>query len=85
MVESVEQHYGNDGIVDRIVGALTQSGFDMENLDPDVLAGADEFHIGGREGTVHVASAINLADGDALLDVGCGIGGAARYLSLIHI
>ena len=81
MVESVEQHYGNDGIVDRIVGALTQSGFDMENLDPDVLAGADEFHIGGREGTVHVASAINLADGDALLDVGCGIGGAARYLA----
>ena len=46
MGESGEQHYGNDGIDDRIVGALTESGFDIGSLDPDVLAGADEFHIG---------------------------------------
>jgi len=81
MAESVEQHYGNDGIVQRIVEALTQSGFDMENLDPDVLAGADEFHIGGREGTIQVASAINIDAEHQLLDVGCGIGGAARFFA----
>ena len=54
MAKSVAQHYGNDGIVERIVGALTQGGHDMDNLDADVLAAADEFHIGGREGTTHV-------------------------------
>ena len=81
MVESVEQHYGNDGIVDRIVGALTQSGFVMENLDPDVLAGADEFHIGGREGTAQGAPPNALANGAALLDAASGIGGAARHLA----
>jgi len=81
MTDSVEAHYGNDGIVERVVGALTEAGFDMENLDPDVLAGADEFHIGGREGTIQVASALNLSSGDHLLDVGCGIGGAARFFA----
>jgi SAM-dependent methyltransferase len=81
MNESVEAHYGNDGIVERVVGALTQSGFDIENLDPDVLAGADEFHIGGREGTMQVAAALNLNSENHLLDVGCGIGGAARFFA----
>ena len=81
MAKSVEQHYGNDGIVERIVGALPQGGYDMDNLDADVLAAADEFHIGGREGTTHVAAAINAAPSDRLLDVGCGIGGAARFLA----
>ena len=56
MVDSVEEHYGTDGIVERVVGALTESGFDIESLDPDVLAGADEFHIGGRDGTMQVAA-----------------------------
>ena len=81
MATSVEGHYGNDGIVERIVGALTQAGHDIDNLDADVLAAADEFHIGGREGTMHVAAAINLGPSDRLLDVGCGIGGAARFLA----
>ncbi|MED5553296.1 MAG: methyltransferase domain-containing protein [Actinomycetota bacterium] len=81
MVSSVEQHYANDGIVERILDALAQAGYDIEDLDPDVLAAADEFHVGGREGTTHVAAAINVGSGDRLLDVGCGIGGAARFLA----
>ena len=81
MVKSVEQHYGNDGIVQRILDALTQAGHNIDELDSDVLAAADEFHIGGREGTTHVAAAINIGAGDHVLDVGCGIGGAARFLA----
>ena len=81
MVDSVEEHYGTDGIVKRVVGALTESGFDIESLDPDVLAGADEFHIGGRDGTMQVAAALNLKAEHHLLDVGCGIGGTARFFA----
>ena len=81
MVSSVEQHYANDGIVERILDALAQAGYNIEDLDPDVLAAADEFHVGGREGTTHVAAAINVGSDDRLLDVGCGIGGAARFLA----
>ena len=35
MTESVEGHYGNEGIVERIVQALADAGFDTENLDPE--------------------------------------------------
>ena len=47
MGDSVAQHYGNDGIVSRITSALAEAGFDTNKLEPDVFAGADEFHIGG--------------------------------------
>ena len=33
MVKSVEQHYGNDGIVQRILDALTQAGHNIDELD----------------------------------------------------
>ena len=81
MTESVEGHYGNEGIVERIVQALIDGGFDIENLDADALVGADEFHIGGREATLNVASVLDLAPGQQVLDVGCGIGGTARFIA----
>lgn len=81
MVGSVESHYASDGIVDRIIGALGHAGFDIGNLEPDALAGADEFHIGGRIGSQIVADTLTVGVGDQVLDVGCGIGGFARFLS----
>ena len=81
MTESVEKHYGTEGIVSRIVQALEEAGLDRSSIDADSLSGADEFHIGGREGTEHVATALELRESDYLLDVGCGIGGPARYFA----
>ena len=86
MNDSVAQHYGNDGIVSRITSALEEAGFDINELEPDVFAGADEFHIGGRKGSEFVADALDIQQGQLVLDIGSGIGGPARYiLSLIHI
>ena len=81
MVDSVAQHYGNDGIVSRIISALGEAGFDTSNLEPDVFAGADEFHIGGRKGSEFVANALNMQSGQHVLDIGSGIGGPARYIA----
>ena len=81
MVDSVAQHYGNDGIVSRIISALEEAGFDIDNLEPDVFAGADEFHIGGRKGSEYVAKALGLKSGQRLLDIGSGIGGPARFIA----
>ena len=63
MTNSVAQHYGNDGIVSRIVSALADAGFDTNDLEPNVFAGADEFHIGGRKGSEYVAKALDLESG----------------------
>ena len=81
MTNSVAQHYGNDGIVPRIVSALADAGFDTNDLEPDVFAGADEFHIGGRKGSEFVAKALDIESGQQLLDIGSGIGGPARFIA----
>ena len=81
MTRSVAEHYGNDGIVSRIISALEEAGFDIKNLEPDVFAGADEFHVGGRIGSEFVASALTVQSGQRVLDLGSGIGGPARYIA----
>ena len=81
MTNSVAQHYGSDGIVSRIVSALADAGFDTNDLEPNVFAGADEFHIGGRKGSEFVANALNMQSGQHVLDIGSGIGGPARYIA----
>ena len=81
MSGTLESHYGSEGIVDRIVDALDQAGTDASSLTPDSFAGADEFHIGGRRGSELVADLLNIEEGSRIIDLGCGIGGPARFLA----
>jgi SAM-dependent methyltransferase len=48
---------------------------------PEQLAPVDEFHIGGRTATVHAVARMGLKATDHVLDVGCGLGGATRYMA----
>ena len=79
--QAVAQHYGGDGLLDRILNALKASGADPGDLKPDDLKLIEEFHIGGREATVYATQKMQLSPDDHVLDIGCGIGGAARYLA----
>ena len=78
---TVARHYGNSLIEENILNSLRTAGKDLERLTSDDLAPVDEFHIGGREATVEIAEAMDLAPAMHLLDVGCGIGGPARFLA----
>ena len=77
----VARHYGRAGILQRLLDAVVAAGGDPDDLDPDVISAADEFHLGGVAATRAVLDSLGLGDGDHLLDVGCGIGGPARTMA----
>jgi ubiquinone/menaquinone biosynthesis C-methylase UbiE len=79
--DRVERHYGRGGILESILDALSRMGKDVERLAPADLAAVDEFHIRGREATVELAARASLPPGRHVLDVGCGLGGSARYVA----
>jgi len=77
--QQVASYYTRDKLEDKIVGLLRSAGKNLEQLRADDLAAVDEFHLGGREATQAFADFMQLHPGMHLLDVGCGIGGPARY------
>lgn len=78
---AVAQHYGRQGLAERILDGLKAAGVDLERLQPEDLAPVDEFHIGGRPATEDVLGRLGLTQTDHVLDIGCGIGGTVRYMA----
>jgi ubiquinone/menaquinone biosynthesis C-methylase UbiE len=81
---AVAGHYGKAGLEEKILAAMARAGVDPAQLTPAILAPMDEFHIGGLESTKELAAQMELRPGMKLLDVGCGIGGPARYFAKEH-
>jgi SAM-dependent methyltransferase len=85
MSEKLEQevalHYGATGLLERILSGLEAGGVDRADLKLEDLAPVDEFHVGGRAATIHAVAPLNLTSDDHVLDIGCGIGGASRYIA----
>jgi ubiquinone/menaquinone biosynthesis C-methylase UbiE len=82
--DRVEAHYSprdRGDLAATILRALAKAGKDPDRLAPEDLAPIDEFHIRGRKATLELARRIGLDDGMQVLDVGCGLGGASRFLA----
>jgi len=77
----IAQHYSHGSLEAEILAGLNAMGRDRSNVTPEDLAGIDEFHIGGHEATADVAERLDLAAGGTVLDIGSGIGGAARFFA----
>lgn len=78
---NVSRHYARRDLESIIIEALCASGLDPEALKPGDLAPVDEFHMGGRAATAVLAEALDLKSTARVLDIGCGLGGAARYFA----
>jgi MPBQ/MSBQ methyltransferase len=79
--EAVARHYEVADLTQRILKAMAAAGIDADRVRPEQLAPIDEFHIGGRAATIHAAAKMGLKAGDHVLDAGCGVGGASRYIA----
>jgi sarcosine/dimethylglycine N-methyltransferase len=77
----VARHYGTAGIAERALAALRAVNGPDAAITPDALAPIDHFHGRGVLATEELARRLDPQPGEHLLDIGCGIGGPARWIA----
>jgi cyclopropane fatty-acyl-phospholipid synthase-like methyltransferase len=83
--ERVQDHYASAGtgssIAARIAAAVRATAGPTTSITPETLAPFDHFHGGGLAATQELAAALQPQAGETILDIGCGIGGPARWIA----
>jgi ubiquinone/menaquinone biosynthesis C-methylase UbiE len=79
--QQVSAYYTRGELEEIILSKLREAGKNLDQLNTADIAALDEFHLGGRESTEALAGFMELRPGMQLLDIGCGIGGPARYFA----
>lgn len=77
--EAIASHYLHGNLLSAIESAIAQQGKRIDNITVAELGALDEFHIGGRRATAHLLNQLGLSSQQHILDIGCGLGGAARF------
>lgn len=84
---AVDAHYGRRDLGEAILQGLRAAGKDPDALAPEDLAPVDHFHLRGQAATLELARRVaagfpsGLSSETRIVDVGGGIGGAARTLA----
>jgi len=78
---SVTNHYHHGSLLKEITEAVTKLGKSNQTLTIEDLAPVDEFHIGGRVATEHLLQQLQFTAQHHILDAGCGLGGASRFIA----
>ena len=77
----VSAHYARSGLIAAIRDGVALIGKTPDTVTIDDLAPVDEFHIGGRTATAELLDQLALSPADHVLDIGSGLGGAARFVA----
>ncbi|WP_247298676.1 methyltransferase domain-containing protein [Bradyrhizobium sp. 179] len=78
---NLSDHYARSGLIDAIENGVVRMGKAIDTVTIDDLAAVDEFHIGGRRATEELMEQLGIDASDHVLDVGCGLGGPARFVA----
>ena len=81
VLDDVRDHYRATGLTERLKVALAVFGPEDQRLTPQQLAALDQFHTRGLAATAELAKLAGIRADMAVLDVGSGIGGPARFLA----
>jgi SAM-dependent methyltransferase len=77
--QDISTHYTHGELIAAIRAGIEALGKTTDSITLNELAPLDEFHIGGRQASQHFLDQLGLASDKHVLDVGCGLGGAARF------
>jgi sarcosine/dimethylglycine N-methyltransferase len=82
--DGVRDHYRSTGLIDRLKASLGVFGADDRRLTPQQLGALDQFHTRGLSATAEVAELAGIKSETAVLDIGSGVGGPARFLAATY-
>ena len=78
---TVADHWGKGDVYGLILSAAEKAGKAANALTGEDLAPVDHFHARGFPATVELADRLPIEPGHHILDIGCGLGGPARYFA----
>ena len=78
---AIADHWGRGDVYGLIVSALDKLSMPLEGLTVADLAPVDHFHARGLAATVELADQLPIKAGQHIVDIGCGLGGPARYIA----
>lgn len=79
--KAIADHWGRGDVYAVILAALNKMSKPLDALTVEDLAPVDHFHARGFPATVELADQLPVKAGQRLVDIGCGLGGPARYLA----
>jgi SAM-dependent methyltransferase len=79
--DGARDHYRATGLIEKLKAALAAFGAENQRLTPQQLATLDQFHTRGLAATDEIAKLVGITAEMAVLDVGSGVGGPARFLA----
>jgi MPBQ/MSBQ methyltransferase len=80
----VREHYSGDDLEARVLDALRGAGVDVDAMKAEDLNGVYQLNAGGVASTEHLLAALDVSADTRVLDVGSGVGGAARVAAARH-
>lgn len=79
--KAIAEHWGRGDVYALILAALKKMAKPLEGLTLEDLAPVDHFHARGLPATVELADRLHIRAGQHIVDIGCGLGGPARYMA----
>lgn len=74
-------HYEKANLLKVILQQLKLAGYEAHQINRELLSKFDEFHLQGAKVSLALAKTLQIQPNQQIIDVGCGIGGAARMLA----
>ena len=82
--KQIAAHYRHGGLLEAIRLGLDELGLSPDAVTIDDLGPVDEFHIGGRRASAHFLDQLGIRADMKVLDIGCGLGGGARFTAATY-
>jgi len=79
--KAISDHWGTGDVHARIMEAMQAASLSPDTVTVEQLAPVDHFHARGLPATVELADVLPIEARHHIIDVGCGVGGPARYFA----